>query len=72
MDDHVYMSVLEYAECDLIPRFQSEYKECGKVAKCDSYEEIRDLCTALNAIAPWAGMERVTPSSFIEETGYDD
>lgn len=67
MDDHVYMRVLEYAECELIPRFQEEYRQCHKVTKCASYEEMKDLCTALNAIAPWAGMEKRTPSSFVWE-----
>lgn len=67
MDDHVYMRVLEYAELDLIPRFQAEYKDCGRVTACESYEEIKDLCTALNAIAPWAGFDRVTPSNFAKE-----
>ena len=67
MDDHVYEQVMSYAECDLIPRFIDEYKECGKVKACASYEEIKDLCTALNAIAKWAGYDKVTPSSFLWE-----
>lgn len=67
MDDHVYMYVLEYAELDLIPRFKEEYKACGKVTKCESYEEMQDLCTALNALAKWAGFDKVTPSSFVKE-----
>lgn len=67
MDDHVYDSVLEYAECDLLPRFRDEYSKCGKITACESYEEVKDLCTALNAIGKWAGFDRVTPSSFIWE-----
>jgi hypothetical protein len=67
MDDHVYESVLDYAECELIPRFQEEYSKCHKVTACESYEEMQDLCTALNAIGKWAGMEKKTPKSFIEE-----
>lgn len=65
MDDHMYDYMLEYAECDLIPRFQNEYKKCGKLSACDSYKEMQDLCIALNAVAPYAGYGRVTPSSFI-------
>jgi hypothetical protein len=66
MDDHVYAFVLEYAECDLVPRFQEEYRRCHEVTECGSYEEMLDLCTALNAIGKWAGMEKKTPKSFIE------
>lgn len=66
MDDHMYNQMLSYAECELIPRFQTEYAECGTMAKCDSYEEMKALCTALNAVAPYAGYDKVTPSSFIE------
>lgn len=67
MDDHMYDNVMNYAECDLIPRFQKEYKEKGTIKNCDSYKEIKALCIALNAIAPYAGYEKVTPSSFLFE-----
>ena len=50
MDDHVYTQVLEYAECDLIPRFNEEYRKCGNIKACESYEEISDLCKILNTI----------------------
>lgn len=66
MDDHMYDQMLEYAECDLIPRFQQEYDEHGQLNKCPSYKEMQALCTALNAVAPYAGYSRVTPSTFIE------
>lgn len=65
MDNHLYAMVLEYATCNLIPRFQSEYKEHGKLNLCPSYAEVKDLCTALNAIANWSGHRKVTPSSFV-------
>ena len=65
MDDHMYDQMMSYAECDLIPRFQAEYANKGVLSKCDSYEEMKDLCTALNAVAKWAGYGKVTPSSFI-------
>lgn len=66
MDDHMYMQMMDYAKCELIPRFQEEYKKTGKLSACPSYEEIQDLCTALNAVGKWAGFERVSPSSFVE------
>ena len=65
MDDHLYSLVMDYAECDLIPRFQTEYKELGKMNLCPSYEEMKDLCTAVNAIAKWSGHSKVTPSDFV-------
>ena len=55
MDDHLYDIVMDYAECDIIPRFQAEYKEYRKMRLCPSYAEMQDLCTALNAIAKNAG-----------------
>lgn len=66
MDDHMYDEMLSYAECELIPRFQNEYEEYKQVSKCPSYKEMKDLCTALNAVAPYAGYKRRTPTSFIE------
>lgn len=66
MDDHMYDQMMSYAECDLIPRFQKEYAEKGVMNKCPSYKEIQDLCTALNAVAPYAGYPKVNPSSFID------
>ena len=65
MDDHVYEQVMSYAECELLPRFREECKHSRKITECASYEEVKDLCTALNAIAKWAGYDRVTPSSFL-------
>lgn len=65
MDDHMYNQMIAYAECDLIPRFQAEYAEKGKMKNCDSYEEMKDLCIALNAVGRWAGFEKVTPKSFL-------
>lgn len=65
MDDHMYDQMMSYAECDLIPRFQQEYIACGKVTQCDSYEEMKDLCIALNAVGKYCGFEKVCPSSFI-------
>lgn len=67
MDDHMYNQMLSYAQCELIPRFNEEYEKCGKLTSCDSYQEMKDLCTALNAVAPYAGYDKVTPSSFIEQ-----
>ena len=67
MDDHMYDQMLSYAECDLISRFQREYEECNKISACPSYKEMQDLCTALNAVAPYAGYAKRTPKSFIEE-----
>ena len=67
MDDHVYTQVLEYAECDLIPRFNEEYRKCGNIKACESYEEISDLCKILNTIAKYTGgIAKVTPKGFIE------
>lgn len=67
MDDHMYDEMESYAECDLIPRFRDEYKEYGKVSLCPSYQEMKDLCIALNAVAPYAGPQytRKTPIYYI-------
>ena len=65
MDDHLYSMVMEYAECELLPRFCQEYAEHGKMNLCPSYEEVKDLCTAVNAIAKWSGHSKVTPSDFV-------
>lgn len=67
MDDHMYDILMDYAECDIIPRFQAEYKEYRKMRLCPSYAEMQDLCTALNAIAKYAGYRKVTPSEFVKE-----
>ena len=67
MDDHFYDIMMDYAECDIIPRFQSEYKEYKKMRLCPSYAEMQDLCTALNAVAKYAGYSKVTPSSFVND-----
>lgn len=66
MDDHMYDQMMSYAECELIPRFQEEYAKTGKLSDCPSYEEMQDLCTALNAVGKWAGYDKVTPSTFVE------
>lgn len=70
MDDHMYDQMLNYAECELIPRFQKEYENAQflgkKMTECDSYEEMKALCVALNAVAPYAGYEKVSPRSFVE------
>ena len=66
MDDHMYDEMMSYAECDLLPRFREEYAGCGKMSDCPSYEEVQDLCTALNAVAKWAGYSKVNPTSFVE------
>ncbi len=65
MDDHMYDNMRAYAECELIPRFQKEYGQYGKMSACPSYQEMKDLCTALNAVAPYAGYDKVTPAHFI-------
>lgn len=67
MDDHMYDQIISYAECDLLPRFRKEYNKIGVMKNCDSYKEIKALCIALNAIAPWAGYKKVNPSTFIWE-----
>ena len=67
MDDHMYDLVMEYAECDIIPRFKKEYQEHRKMNLCPSYQEMKDLCTALNAMAKYAGYRKVTPSSFVND-----
>ena len=67
MDDHFYDIMMDYAQCDIIPRFQSEYKEYKKMRLCPSYAEMQDLCTALNAVAKWAGYSKVTTYNFINK-----
>ncbi len=65
MDDHMYDNMRAYAECELIPRFQEDYKTYGNILDCPSYPEIRDLCKALNIVAPYAGYSKITPADFI-------
>lgn len=65
MDDHMYDQMISYAECELIPRFRREYAEKGVVKNCDCYKEMQNLCVALNAVGPYAGYKKVTPTSFI-------
>ena len=67
MDDHMYDDMLDYAACELIPRFRKEYQEHGTMAACPSYQEMKALCTALNAVAPYAGYPKVSPGSLLEE-----
>lgn len=66
MDDHVYTIIRDYAEADLLPTFRAEYETSGRLEDCESYEEVKALCRALNIIAPYAGYERVTPKDFVE------
>lgn len=66
MDDHMYDQMVSYAECDLIPRFQEEYAACRVMTKCESYEEMKAFCRALNAVAPYAGYTQKKPSDFLE------
>ena len=65
MDDHLYYSVKEYAECELIPRFEEEYRQHKKVSKCPSYEEMKDLCNVLTTIGKWAGFGKVKVTDYI-------
>ena len=67
MDDHMYEEMMSYAECELVPRFKKEYQEHGTMEACPSCQEMKDLCTALNAVASYAGYSKVTPKRFVEE-----
>lgn len=53
MDDHMLDKVWDYGLCELVPRFQREYKEHGTMIKCPSYEEIKDFCKVLTLIQKW-------------------
>lgn len=53
MDDHMFDRVWEYGLCELIPRFQKEYKECNSMTACPSYKEIKDYCKVLNLLQKW-------------------
>ena len=66
MDDHLYALIFDYAGCDLIPRFKNEYLLKRNMRQCSSYDEIKALCKALNAVAPYAGYGKVTPGFFIK------
>lgn len=39
MDDHMFDFVESYGNCELVPRFQEEYKKYGTIRNCPSYEE---------------------------------
>lgn len=66
MDDHLYGQVLAYAEAWLIPKFQQEYKETGKMKECAHYEEMKDLCKVLNIIVKYTyGISVKTPKDFL-------
>ncbi len=64
MDDHLYDMVKSYAECELIPRFQEEYRRHKKMSDCPSYKEMRDFVIAINHIALYAGYNPVRVSDF--------
>lgn len=66
MDDHMYDNLLDYAKCDLIPRFKNEYKVNSVMSECASYEEVQVFCKALNMIGNWLGYEKMTPKRIIE------
>lgn len=53
MDDHMFEWVYDYGMCELVPRFQKEYKEFGTVTSCPSYDEIKDFCKVLTLINKW-------------------
>lgn len=69
MDDHMLEWVEDYGKCELVPRFQKEYKECGKITACPSYEEMKDFCKVLTLIQKWDCTRHdktpYTPSDFI-------
>ncbi len=65
MDDHLYYMVKGYAECELIPRFQKEYKEYGRIYLCPSWHEMSDFVEALNDIGTWAGFNPVKINDFL-------
>lgn len=65
MDDHMWEMIMDYAECELIPRFQEEYRAVRRIESCPSNKEIEDLCKLLNVVSTWSGHARVTPGSFL-------
>lgn len=65
MDDHMYYWVRDYAECELIPRFEDECRHHNKVTECPSYEEMRDFCEVLNRIGKWAGFNPVKVTDYV-------
>lgn len=53
MDDHLFDMVWDYGQCELIPRFNADYKKYGTAAACPSYPEIKDYCKVLNVLIKW-------------------
>ena len=67
MGDHLYENVMDYAECELIPRFQDECSQYQRFTDCPSYEEMKDFCNVLNIIGKYCGMSKLFLSDFIPD-----
>ena len=66
MNELLYETMLELAADDLIPRLLAELEESKKLRACPSYAEVSDFCRALNLVALWAGMPKMTPKALVE------
>lgn len=66
MDDHMWYSVRDYGEYELVPRFRVESKEHKNITECPSYEEMRDYCKVLTLIGKYAGFSPVKPSDYLD------
>ena len=65
MNKSVYRVMLDLAGGDLMQRILSELSETKKLRDCPSYAELSDFCKALNLVALWSGMPKVTPKKLV-------
>ncbi len=67
MNKRMYQAMLELAGEELLPRVLSELREGKNLRACPSYAELKDFCRALNLVALWCGVSKVTPKLLVQQ-----
>ena len=66
MNKRMYQAMLDLAGKDLMKRILFELSETKKLRDCPSYAELSDFCKALNLVALWSGVAKVTPKTLVQ------